>query len=158
MLLKAAIIIDWIRIFVPGHTRNRFFWCGWALIGLNTGFYVVGILTENLACVPFQYTWDKTIPGGHCRIGGAIKVATTAIDFVSDLAVTILPQQVIWRLQMSTKKKIGVSVLFGIGLLYVNAVPPPPKPQHLLRILKGIYLPGSSYMAIGVLLFVETTH
>lgn len=130
MLLKAAIIIDWIRIFVPGPTRNKFFWCGWALIGLNTGFYVVGILTENLACVPFQYTWDKTIPGGHCRIGGAIKVATTAIDFVSDLAVTILPQQVIWRLQMSTKKKIGVSVLFGIGILYVNAVPPPPPPNR----------------------------
>lgn len=124
MLMKAAIIIEWIKIFVPGRTRNKFFWCAWALVGLNTGFYVAGIVSENLSCIPFQMIWDKTITDGHCINTKALDIAAASIDFVSDLAVIILPQQVIWRLQMSKKKKIGVSLLFGMGILYVIALAP----------------------------------
>ncbi|KAI0154795.1 hypothetical protein GGR57DRAFT_501992 [Xylariaceae sp. FL1272] len=32
LLIKIAILLDWLHLFVPGRTRNRFFWACWAVL------------------------------------------------------------------------------------------------------------------------------
>lgn len=125
MLLKASIIMEWIEIFVPGRQKNMFFWCGWTLVAINTSFYIAGIVSENLSCTPFHSIWDVTVPNRKCFNIKALDVAAAAIDLICDIAITILPQQVIWRLQMSTRTRLGISLLFSIGILFVLALPPP---------------------------------
>lgn len=49
----------------------------------------------------------------------ATDYAGTILSTVHDLAVWILPQPVIWRLQMSLSRKASVSIIFAIGFLYV---------------------------------------
>ncbi|KAI0025051.1 hypothetical protein F4780DRAFT_768371 [Xylariomycetidae sp. FL0641] len=114
--VKAAILLEWARIFVPAPTRNTFFYSCWALLIFNSLYYLAATITQNVACTPYKYTWDKTIPGGHCVNVPAVNVVSACINLVSDFAIIILPQQVIWRLQMSVRKKIGVSLIFAVGI------------------------------------------
>ncbi|KAJ5871751.1 uncharacterized protein N7529_004104 [Penicillium soppii] len=40
-----------------------------------------------------------------------------SIQVVSDILMFILPQKIIWGLQMNLQKKLGVSIIFGVGIL-----------------------------------------
>lgn len=111
-------MLDWIRIFVPSRTRNVFFYACWAVLIVNTTYYIANIIATNLACIPFRAIYDKTIPG-KCLDEKALDSSSAAINLISDLTILILAQKVIWRLHISVKKKLGVSVVFAVGLLYV---------------------------------------
>lgn len=119
MLLKAAILLEWVRIFVPTGTRNSFYWICHLLIWINVLFYVAIIIAVNLACTPYQKNWDLCLPG-HCIRTEHANMASAMINFVFDLIIPILPQRGIWRLQMSKQKKLGVSIVFAIGLMFVS--------------------------------------
>ncbi|KAI8627128.1 hypothetical protein F5Y19DRAFT_465925 [Xylariaceae sp. FL1651] len=116
---KAAIIVELTRIFVPAPTRNLTSYGFRIVLILNSVYYAVATITQNVACTPYRYSWDKTIPGGHCVPLAEVYVASATIDIVTDVAIFILPQQVIWQLQMSTRKRFGLSLIFAVGILYV---------------------------------------
>ncbi|XDG04210.1 hypothetical protein ABKA04_003825 [Annulohypoxylon sp. FPYF3050] len=118
ILLKAAILFQWARIFTPGK-RNIFFWLCYSIAGVNAVFYLATILIDLLYCQPIQYHWDPTIPGGHCGNDDLLSPLSAAINVLLDLIILILPQRVIWRLNMSFRKKIGVSLVFLTGLLCI---------------------------------------
>ncbi|KAI1759217.1 hypothetical protein GGR53DRAFT_471547 [Hypoxylon sp. FL1150] len=120
IVLKAAILIQWARIFSPG-SRKMFFWLCYSVAALNAVFYLVTILTDLLHCTPVQYHWDQTIPGGHCGNDDLLSPLSAAINVFLDLIILVLPQKVIWRLNMSLKKKIGVSFVFLSGILCIIA-------------------------------------
>lgn len=44
-------------------------------------------------------------------------LTSTTVQVVSDIAMFLLPQRIIWRLQMTRGEKIGISIIFGIGKL-----------------------------------------
>ncbi|KAI0439268.1 hypothetical protein F4803DRAFT_532008 [Xylaria telfairii] len=113
---KAAIILEWIRLFVPVPTRNLAFYGFRVVLVVNTVYYAAATITQNLACTPYRYSWDKTIPGGHCIQLAEVYVASASIDIVTDIVIFMLPQQVIWQLQMSTKKRFGLSLIFAVGI------------------------------------------
>lgn len=46
-----------------------------------------------------------------------IYVVESVINAVSDVSILILPQFVIWNLQISMKRKIGISGMFLPGVL-----------------------------------------
>ncbi|KAI1138714.1 hypothetical protein F5Y05DRAFT_382099 [Hypoxylon sp. FL0543] len=117
MFLKLAILYDWLRIFIPTRQRNAMFWTLQFLIWCNVIYYVSGTFLEIFRCTPRQKIWDPLFVGGVCPIDiAANNFASALINLVSDLAVLAVPQWVIWRLQMSTARKIGVSLLFVIGI------------------------------------------
>lgn len=104
---------------MPGQkTRNVFYWCSTALIVLNSLYYTAATVSQNLACTPHSYNYDKLLPGGgHCVDTKRLNLASACINLVSDVAILVLPQQIIWRLQMSTKRRLGLSIIFAAGLL-----------------------------------------
>ncbi|KAI1078660.1 hypothetical protein F5B20DRAFT_546833 [Whalleya microplaca] len=116
MFIKAAILLEWTRIFVPLRSRNSFHRTCFILIALNTLFYIAWIFAQNLYCIPRQRIWDVTIEG-KCINKTALIVSSSTINFISDITILILPQRIIWNLQMSRARKIGISFLFAIGLL-----------------------------------------
>ncbi|KAI3339261.1 hypothetical protein F4824DRAFT_508660 [Ustulina deusta] len=116
MILKAAILLEWIRIFVPPGTRNLFFWTSTILIGLHTTFYIAWVIIENLSCIPHRRIWDLTIPHGKCIDVRLIYLPVAAINLFADIIILLLPQRTIWTLHMTIKKKIGVALVFAIGI------------------------------------------
>ncbi|KAI0453910.1 hypothetical protein F5B21DRAFT_525377 [Xylaria acuta] len=110
--LKIAILLDWIHTFVPTGTRNTLFWILHSLIWSNAIFYLVGTFIEAFQCPPEDVGTPK------CNIDVAkYNLASGVINVVSDLTILIAPHWVIWKLNLSKVRKIGVSVLFLIGAL-----------------------------------------
>jgi hypothetical protein len=85
----------------------------------NVAFYTAVLIAANISCKPYAKLWDKTVPG-TCNNNNAFDVATASYNFVSDFLILLLPQRIIWRLHLKLKKKIGIAVIFAIGLMYVT--------------------------------------
>ncbi|KAI1851632.1 hypothetical protein JX266_003094 [Neoarthrinium moseri] len=122
IFLKTAILLEWARIFGPG-SRKAFRWTCYIIAGLNSTYYIINIILECTSCTPREYYWDKTIPGGHCLDAAVLSLTSALVNLLFDLAILLLPQGVIWRLNMSRRKRVGVSVVFVIGLLYDHHFP-----------------------------------
>ncbi|KAI1125483.1 hypothetical protein F5Y10DRAFT_246884 [Nemania abortiva] len=115
-LLKVSILLEWLRIFSPSGDRTTFFWMCCATITFNIYWWSQSLIVLNLQCIPHRLIWDKTV-SGHCIQEKLYDVITASINLILDLIVLILPQRVIWRLKMSSRKKLRVSAVFAVGLL-----------------------------------------
>lgn len=93
-----------------------FEWVCHAVLWCNLLFYLSTIVAGNLICVPFQRIWDKTVPG-VCFNGRRLNMTIAVYNLASDICILVLPQRVIWRLNMSLKRKLGLGLTFAIGLL-----------------------------------------
>ncbi|KAI1775032.1 hypothetical protein F4818DRAFT_451951 [Hypoxylon cercidicola] len=116
LFAKPAILLEWIRIFVPYPTRNAFFVTCWILIIINCGYYIAGIFTVNFGCSPREKSWYTWLPG-TCIDRKTMDIVSSSINVVSDVAILLLPQKVIWNLNLTAKWKIGISIIFSIGVL-----------------------------------------
>ncbi|KAI1211225.1 uncharacterized protein F4807DRAFT_29131 [Annulohypoxylon truncatum] len=122
LTIKAAILLEWARIFIPYGVRNRFFWCVYAVLGANTIFYIIVLFLMNFACTPVQKNWDPLFVGGSCPINTqAVNIASAVLNLCSDIFILLLPQRIIWGLKMSTKTKTGVSIIFAFGIICIIA-------------------------------------
>ncbi|KAI1337738.1 hypothetical protein F5Y15DRAFT_142677 [Xylariaceae sp. FL0016] len=118
-LIKTAILREWGRIFVPGPTRTPFWWTCHALIFLNVSYYVARLFFEILVCSPQQSSIAEFLPGSVCLAQSwEVKdIVTSALNLVSDLIILLVSQRIIWRLQIPLRRKVGVSLVFLIGIL-----------------------------------------
>ncbi|KAF2004265.1 hypothetical protein P154DRAFT_485419 [Amniculicola lignicola CBS 123094] len=116
MLLKAAILLSWLRIFVPMGQRNAMFWISHGLIWSNVLFYGIGTAVEIFQCTPREKIWNPLYVGGSCVIEMPMHMrASGVINLISDVIILALPQRVIWSLHISNSRKVGLSFLFAIG-------------------------------------------
>ncbi|KAJ0121783.1 hypothetical protein J7T55_008950 [Diaporthe amygdali] len=117
--LKVAILTEWTRMFVPRgtHMKNAFFWGCMTVCFVQIGAGVATIIALNLQCIPHAAIWDLTITDAQCFELYPLQVSSASIQLVSDIAIFLLPQRVIWTLKMTWQKRLGVSVVFGLGLL-----------------------------------------
>ncbi|KAI1780981.1 hypothetical protein F4818DRAFT_397411 [Hypoxylon cercidicola] len=111
--LKSAILLDLCRIFTPLGIRNCFWWTSHVLVALNMAFYIAMFFGWTFSCSPVEKFWKPWV-SGTCVY---IDVLNGAFNLVTDLAILLLPQRVIWKLKLPTKKRIGVSTIFAIGFL-----------------------------------------
>ena len=56
---------------------------------------------------------------GHCEYNQAKVAASLITSAVSDFSILLLPLSVLWNLQVSTKKKVRLILLFSLGLWWV---------------------------------------
>lgn len=125
LFIKLAILFDWLRMFVPLGQKNKMYWIFHGLIWGNIIYYVSGVSVEMFRCWPRQKIWDPFFEGGSCSIDIAankvVNFASSLINLASDIAILLLPQWIIWKLHLPRTKKIGISLLFVIGILSVCA-------------------------------------
>ncbi|KAI2631476.1 hypothetical protein GGS26DRAFT_96313 [Hypomontagnella submonticulosa] len=118
---KAAILIEWSRIFVPRGTRDSFYWICKAVLAFSSIGNIAYIVAENMSCFPHKRIWDKTILEGYCIDSEIFQIPGALINPICIAFIIALPQRAIWRLNMSSEKKIGVSLLFLVGLLALGS-------------------------------------
>jgi hypothetical protein len=121
MLLKVAILLSWLRLFVPMKQRNANFWTLQALICANVIFYIVCTFCEIFRCTPREKIWNPVFEGGYCSVNMQDHAkASGFINLVSDVIILLFPQKIIWDLHVTRKQKVGMSLLFVVGFLYVS--------------------------------------
>ncbi|TGO32560.1 hypothetical protein BHYA_0306g00030 [Botrytis hyacinthi] len=118
LAIKPLILLEWIHIF--GTAGRRFTWICYTLGTINVLTYFIAITVDSSACKPRAAWWDITIQG-HCINTKNLPIATGTINAVVDVFILLLPQGIIWRLHMSRDKKIGVGLVFAVGLLSCGA-------------------------------------
>lgn len=108
-------------------------------------------------CTPFEANWNALIPGATCRFqipGFAVASATT--NLALELIPLALAQKAIWGLHMSWRKKLGVSGVFFIGIMYVVPATPPSTPKNNLDFSSNHALENSGCVADAVRLYYST--
>ena len=121
--IKFTILLQYLRIFVPLKQHNVMFRTCHILIWLHLFFYLLCFFFVVFSCEPVNKYWKPWI-SGHCLDIFAMTVATAIINLVSDIVIMILPQTIIWKLQISIKRKIGLSTVILFGVLWVQKVCP----------------------------------
>ncbi|RYP11508.1 hypothetical protein DL764_000031 [Monosporascus ibericus] len=115
MSIKIGILMEWARIFVPTGVRNTFWWTCYATLVANVLFYVSAKFVTNFTCIPREKIWHRELEG-HCINERAATFASTIVNCVSDLVILAVPHSIIWRLNMSRARKIGVAGIFAVGI------------------------------------------
>ncbi|GLB11181.1 hypothetical protein AtubIFM57258_007601 [Aspergillus tubingensis] len=69
-----------------------------------------------MQCRPHEAIWKFYIPS-KCYSLPDVMLTSASVQVASDITMFFLPQRIIWRLQMNWQKKIGVSIIFGVGIL-----------------------------------------
>ncbi|KAE8395991.1 hypothetical protein BDV23DRAFT_178056 [Aspergillus alliaceus] len=85
------------------------------LIVFTVSWGLAALLANTFQCWPPQYFWNKDVDG-YCIHGQkALFMATGAVSLLEDIVLLITPIAIVWRLQMSPRRKILVTILFAVG-------------------------------------------
>lgn len=115
LLGKLSVLALLARVFTL-HAKwfkiGIYFWTTWTLL-----WWTAGCLLVFLQCRPLSTNWGVPF---QCRPSFTTSISTATLNAISDLGVLLLPQPLIWNLQLPMKRKLQVSLLFLVGGLYVS--------------------------------------
>lgn len=74
------------------------------------------MIPQILVCIPREKIW-LPMTEGYCLDLPAILISGAVVNIISDFSILILPVHKIWQLQLSKRRKWGVSSIFATGLL-----------------------------------------
>ncbi|CAG7989278.1 unnamed protein product [Penicillium nalgiovense] len=112
--VKISIVVFIKRIFSSIRAYTIVSNC---LIGFIAAWALAALLTNIFQCTPVQYYYDKDLKG-HCMPGQVqFFQAMGSIALVEDIIIFCLPIPVFWRLQVNRRQKIGLILVFSLGLL-----------------------------------------
>lgn len=115
--VKASFLLQYTRIFlvVPAVV-----WICDAAFVLVLGAAAWGIFGNIFLCNPVQSYWDVSM-SGTCMDKEKHFWSTSIIGIVLDFAIWILPIPVIGKLKLPKRQKMGLSIVLGLGGLYVSS-------------------------------------
>ncbi|KAI1342769.1 hypothetical protein F5Y15DRAFT_412451 [Xylariaceae sp. FL0016] len=118
MFFKTAILLEWTRFFVPMAVRNTFFWMCHIFIWVNITLYIAIIVAICYTCNPPEKRTRPWRPG-TCINVDALNLVASGFNLLLNIIILVLPQQVIWKLKLSSQQRVGVSFIFSIGIITV---------------------------------------
>ena len=110
---KLAILMSYHRIF---YVSRRFVYVCRATMFITAAYLICNMITQAFGCQPIQKFWDRSTPG-RCVDFNVLDRFYGAMNVLSDFAIAILPLRTIWRLKMTRKEKIGISLVFLVGII-----------------------------------------
>ncbi|KAH7303333.1 hypothetical protein B0I35DRAFT_498605 [Stachybotrys elegans] len=116
-LAKLSVLFLYTRLFsVVSIAKVQIY----VLFFLVVAFWLSSIFGVIFTYDPVYAAWEPWIP--HTMINMRdFYLATGSINTCLDLAILIFPQTMVWKIQMSTKKKFLISMLFLLGALVCTA-------------------------------------
>lgn len=115
--IKISIIFLYMRIFA-GRTFQKVLW---VTQGVFTASLISFTVADGLQCRPVHYFWTfwDGKHQGTCFDLHAFALVHAGFNIVLELWMLALPASQVWNLNMSLKKRVQVSFMFGFGILYV---------------------------------------
>lgn len=110
-LPKISVLCLYLRIFTSRGARLTCY----VLLGITTLTWVAYIIAAYFQCTPFEFQWDKKIPGGHCFDIEAYYKSTSVPNIVTDLIILILPVPTVVNLKVTMTRKLGLLLVFLVG-------------------------------------------
>lgn len=115
-LANTAVKFSILHLYIVIFRKREFVWACYATMGLTVAYCLSNCLQSLLLCRPIQFNWDKTIDG-VCSPAYYPYISSASIHTGIDLIIIILPMPMLWGLQMAIRKKISLTLAFGVGIL-----------------------------------------
>ncbi|KFA70235.1 hypothetical protein S40285_09447 [Stachybotrys chlorohalonatus IBT 40285] len=88
----------------------------WGIFTFNTLQMIAMFLVVVFQCIPFAKNWNSSLEG-RCVDTWAFTITTSILTIVTDIVCIALPLYILKGLNMSSRKKLGLMVVFGFGIL-----------------------------------------
>ncbi|KAJ0276280.1 hypothetical protein COL940_008352 [Colletotrichum noveboracense] len=111
---KISILLLFDRLFSSSrwfHNTIRWFILFLVLHGVIYMFLII------FECTPISSIWDLSNPDRTCKDITAIVYSGAAFSIIEDFGILLLPVPELLKLQLSTKKKVGLGLIFSLGSL-----------------------------------------
>ncbi|KXG47787.1 uncharacterized protein PGRI_016570 [Penicillium griseofulvum] len=110
--VKISIVVFIKRLF--GSIR-AYIVVSYCLIAFIATWALAALLTNTFQCIPVQYYYDKDLKG-HCMSGQVQFFQTMgSIALIEDVIILCMPIPVFWKLQINTRQKIALMLVFSLG-------------------------------------------
>lgn len=86
--------------------------------GVIAAWWIALIIVQVFSCDPIHGYWDPSIPS-DCVNAARYYTAIAIPNILTDVVLLALPIRMVWRLQLRLGPKIGLSIAFSTGILYV---------------------------------------
>lgn len=109
---KISILILYMRLF-------QTVWFQWAVkvcIVFMTAHGLVFLFLCIFQCWPIGGAWDRSLEA-KCLDFKIVVYTGGALSIFEDIVLVLLPIPELWGLKMNWKKRIGLTFMFGFGLL-----------------------------------------
>ncbi|PWY79319.1 hypothetical protein BO70DRAFT_260603, partial [Aspergillus heteromorphus CBS 117.55] len=112
VFVKLSIIILFRKLLGSvRHWRN----ITTALIALTIGWGIAAMAGNVLQCWPPQFFWRKEIDGSCMGGQEAFHIVIGSLSLVENFALVLMPVVAVWRLKLTPRQKVKLTVLFGVG-------------------------------------------
>ncbi|KAH8434885.1 CFEM domain-containing protein [Aspergillus melleus] len=114
-LAKISVCLFLLRIFQSAVFRH----VTYVVIGLNAAIALSWVMSDSLQCMPVHMAWTGWAgeEEGKCIDFITATLTNALVNIFVDFAMVAAPVYEITKLQLSKKKKIGVGLMFAMGLL-----------------------------------------
>ena len=117
-----SILLQYLRIFVPSQLSNRFLYYGTHyLIWSGTVFTILVTFIGVFICNPIRKAWNPYV-AGRCLNSNRVLLSVSCLRILYEFQILLLPLPTIWSLQMGLRRKLGIVLIFGGGLLCVDII------------------------------------
>ncbi|KAI0972308.1 hypothetical protein F4678DRAFT_57575 [Xylaria arbuscula] len=111
-------ILDFIlHVFFP---VKKFCLAVYSFEAATVAYLVAFIIAQFATCRPLKYNWE---PGPdvakYCGNHNLIFLLGSIFNLFLDIGIFILPLPMLWNLQLSARKKVGVTFVFGLGIFVI---------------------------------------
>ena len=111
-MIKISLLLLYKRVFT-----NRKFHTAVNVVGGFTVIWCLAFFTKSIwNCVPIRGFWDTSVHA-RCLNFTSSTIAYAVVNIFTDIVVLALPGPVIWRLQLSTPRKVALTLIFMLGSL-----------------------------------------
>lgn len=86
------------------------------MILVNVMSFVAIFITSFVICRPLSYIYAR-IGEGYCGDLRVFETYMAVAALVLDGSVVLLPMPFLWKLQLKSNKKWGLTAIMGIGIL-----------------------------------------
>ena len=115
-ILGYRLVVLFMYLYLFGCSKS-FRYATWSIAVFVTGYLGCNIITLIFGCTPIPKYWKPDEPG-HCITLVRADHAYGSMNVVSDVLLFLLPLPMVWQLNLTTKEKLGVFVIFMGGILY----------------------------------------
>ncbi|OQE29869.1 hypothetical protein PENSTE_c002G07906 [Penicillium steckii] len=121
---NAALILAKISatLFLTSIFRlRRFLITSYILIGFLVIAGLWMVISGFVFCVPVSTFWsgDKSLTRSKCLPEGPVWFTNAGIHIVTDIIILILPMPVLYRLQLDKRLRVGIMLIFGVGIFVI---------------------------------------
>ena len=108
---KIAILFQYLRIFSGRHFRIATY----TVLAFVSIYGTWTLFGSIFLCSPVNFFWDKSIALGTCLDQATVWFTNAGVNTAQDLIILIMPMPMVRRLDIPTRLKRVLIVLFVLG-------------------------------------------